>query len=204
MLNSWDSLEQLYDDLSFGPDISSVAFIPGVGGGGNFPGVGGSGGIDIRLPLPGGRGSGVGPNINRLLTALVNDAERELQGNLGAFQTGARDAKSAYEYATRVFDQLIQTLLSYGQPGEKAATERDRRINPAQLIWDWIAYYIDPIYGSSSTLPGPSTPPRVPPRGPDNPPFTTAPPPYVGPLVQQDNTLLFVALAVAAVVLLRR
>lgn len=201
MLNSYDSLEQ-FDDFGFGPDISAVMFAPG-GGFGGLPG-GSERGVRITLPLPGGSGGGVGPNVNRLLTAIVNEAERALQTNLGAFQTGSKDAQSAYDYATQLFDQMIATLMSYGQPGEKAATERDRRINPAQLVWDWIAYYIDPIYGGSSIPPGPSIPPRVPARGPGNPPFTTPGATPLFPPLQRDNTLLFAVVALAVVFLLKK
>ena len=201
MLNSYDSLEQ-FDDFDFGPNLSGLMFGPG-GGFGGLPG-GSDRGVRITLPLPGGSGGGVGPNVNRLLTAIVNEAERALQTNLGAFQTGAKDAQTAYEYATQLFDQMIATLMTYGQPGEKAATERDRRINPAQLVWDWIAYYIDPIYGSSSTPPGPSIPPRVPPRGPDNPSFTTPGTPPLFQPSQRDNTLLIAVVALAVVFLLKK
>lgn len=202
MLNSFDSLEQ-FDEVDFGPNLSGLMFGPGGGFGGGLPGSS-ERGIRITLPLPGGSGGGVGPNINRLLTSIVNEAERALQTNLGSFQTGAKSAQVAYDYATQLFDQMIATLRSYGQTGEKAATERDRRINPAQLVWDWIAYYIDPIYGSSSTPPGPSIPPRVNPQGPGNPTFTTpGTPPLFQPL-QRDNTLLFALVALAVVFLLKK
>jgi hypothetical protein len=176
----------------------------GPGGGSNQPGIG----IDINIPIGGGGGGGGGkvPSVNQVLTDIVNSYERLLAANLGDYQTGTKKAETAYNYAKATFDEMITLLLGYGEAGERSASERDRRRNPALLKWDWILYYIDPIVGGApSDSPGGAVSPRVPNRGP-NPPYPLTNP-NAGNLPsgpKQDNTLLYLALAVTAFVILSK
>lgn len=167
-------------------------------GGGGGGGLGG--GININLPIGGGGGgSPKVPSVNQVLTDIVNSYERMLSTNLGEFQKGSKDGESAYNYATAKFDEMIRLLLGYGAAGENAAAERDRRRNPALLKWDWILLYIDPINGGlPSAPPGPSIPPRTPGAGGGVPPIRT-PYPNSTPYGQNDNSLLYLVLAAAAV-----
>jgi len=177
----------------------------GGGSWGGNPEGGIGGGININLPIGGGGGNPRVPSVNQVLTDIVNSYERMLAANLGEFQTGAKDRKSALDYATAKFDEMIRTLLNYGQAGENAAAERDRRRNPLLLKWDWILLYIDPIKGGElSGPPGPSVPPRTPGgRASDVPPLLT-PYPNFGAFGQNDNTLIYIVLAAAAVLVLSK
>lgn len=180
------------------------------GGGGGVPIGGGRGpgmGIDISIPIGGGGGGAPRPpSLNRTLTEIVDGYERLLQANLGEFQTGNKSPQAAYDYATATFDRCISELLAYGPQGARAADERDRRRNSNLLRWDWITYYIDPIFGGSSVDPGGgSIPPRVPRGGPNNPPpFTTPAPGGFRPMQSGDNTFLLVLLGLGAVLLLKK
>lgn len=128
-----------------------------IGGGGGGASIGGtfpaSGGINITLPT-GGSGGGSGPDVNEILTALVNAAERALQANLGAWQANQVSADAAVERAWSILNDVVARMMAYGIQGRNSAAERDRRIEPARLRWDWIAYYIEPITGPLSVPSG--------------------------------------------------
>lgn len=144
----------IHPGFAFGAENMSSFYpqIPTGGGGGSTPG----GGVTIDIPIGGGGGQSA-PSTNQQMTAIVNDYERRLQINLGEWSSGQRSAPSAVEVGWSLMNAMVAALRAYGAAGERSAAERDRRINPAQLKWDWIAYYIDPIIG------GPSTPPPLPP-----------------------------------------
>jgi hypothetical protein len=193
----------LYQDFT-GPGFRPLNFF----GPGGFGGGGGGGGINIGIGVGRGGGGGGGgprvPSVNQVLTEIVNSYERILSANLGEFQTGVKDGETAYNFATAKFDEMIQSLLQYGAQGENAAAERDRRRNPSLLKWDWILLYIDPINGGlPSAPPGPSIAPRVPRAGGGVPPIRTPYPSSSG-FGQIDNTLLYLLLAAAAVLVLTK
>jgi hypothetical protein len=161
---------------------------------GGWGGAGGAGGgfppINIGI---GGGGAPRQPNLNQVLTQLVDRYEALLAANLGEFQVGSKDGETAYNYAIRTFDELIAQLVAYGPQGERAASERDRRRNPALLKWDWILYYIEPIFGGSPEVdPQRSRPPRVPGGGP-NSPFPSNPELPPAARTQDDNSLYLLA-----------
>lgn len=118
---------------------------------GNAPGDG----IDFTIDgLPIGIGGGGGtPSVNQTLTQLVNSFETALKANLSAWQIQSRSAADALATAWRLMDAMVIECRKFGAAGVKSASERDRRINPPMLRWDWIAYYIDPITGSNTALP---------------------------------------------------
>lgn len=131
-----------------------------------YGGIGAGGGVTSGsgFPLPqisigfggsGGGGSQVGgaPTLNQTLTQIVDQHEQALIANLSEFQNGAKPADGAISTGWSLMNSMVTGVARYGSQGQKAAAERDRRINPAQLRWDWIAYYIDPITGGPSTLP---------------------------------------------------
>jgi len=130
----------------------------GAGGGGG--GGGGYGGIDVGFPdinigIGGGGapGSGGAPNVNQTLTQIVDGYEFQLKANLSRWQAGGVSSSSAVSTGWQIMDAMVSACLRYGAAGQKAAAERDRRIQPAMLRWDWIAYYIDPITGGNTALP---------------------------------------------------
>lgn len=87
--------------------------------------------------------------VKEQLTALANSAEAALQQNLGAWQAGQITADAAATRAWAVLNDMVRRMLAAGPQGQTSAAERDRRIDPSRLRWDWIAYYIDPIPGSA-------------------------------------------------------
>jgi len=192
-------------DTSFGNQWASGGGIPNFGsnpdpftstGGGGGSGGGFLsdllGGINISFPTGGG-----GTNVNDRLTGIVNAAERALQYNLGAWQSNQLAAQDAIARAWDILNSCVQQLYAYGAAGQKSAAERDRRIDPTLLRWDWIAYYIDPING------GPTAPVDLPagvnaPTGGNQPPYVPLSP--VG-----GNTAMYLgigALALIAVIVL--
>lgn len=191
-----------YFDASGNPDPWGVAPLSpflstGSGGGGvALPGLGG---INIQIPGLGGGGSSV-PDTSEQLTALVNAAERELQWNLGEWQAQGIGAQQAIERAWSILNTLIPRLYRYGPEGINAAAERDRRIDPSRLRWDWIAYYIDPING------GPVQPEPLPPGSsflPTNPGTGGTAPLYPGQLaIQNSNDVLLWGAAIVLMLLL--
>lgn len=105
----------------------------------------------------GGGGGGGGLTLSQTLSQLADGTEAQLRANLGAWQVQTISASVAITQAWALLDGMVAAMRQYyGAQGLKSAAERDRRIDPSQLRWDWIAYYIDPITG------GPSTPPPVP------------------------------------------
>ena len=125
------------------------------GGGG-----GGGGGFGISLPSVnigiggGGVGGGGGvPSLSQTLTQIVDGYERRLQQNLADWQVQRVTADAAIATGWSLMNAMVSACRAYGAQGEKAAAERDRRIDPRQLRWDWILYYIDPITGGNTALP---------------------------------------------------
>ena len=112
--------------------------------------LGGSGTPTISLP---GAGSG-GADVKAILTGIANQAETALQSNLAQFQTGALGADTARARAWEILNSMVSAMWRYGSQGQLSAAERDRRIDPARLKWDWVGYYIDPITGGAAANPG--------------------------------------------------
>ncbi len=136
-------------------DFGNFGFTDAFGGG--FGSTGGGtntqpgGGIAINI------GSGGGaprpPSTNEKLTVIVDGYESQLRANLAQWTVGGLGASAALGLGWQIMDAMVTACRQYGAAGEKTAAERDRRINPAMLRWDWIAYYIDPITGGQTTLP---------------------------------------------------
>lgn len=132
-------------------------------GGGSVQIGSGDWSVGFTLPSPGPSGP-TGPSlgdVKRILTDLANAAEQTLRDNLGRWQAGQIAAGDAIATGWRILDDFVRRALAYGPQGQISAAERDRRINPAMLRWDWIAYYIDPIAvaetGAPATPPAPVT-----------------------------------------------
>lgn len=148
-MGNWGSYGSLTSpsDLSFAPTGGGLS-------GGTF---GGSPGSGISINIGGGGGSfgggAAGPDVKQILTQLANQAEAALQGNLGAWQANQLATDTAIARAWDIMDRFVSECLRYGQQGQLSAAERDRRINPAYLRWDWVAYYIDPMTGGNTALP---------------------------------------------------
>jgi hypothetical protein len=143
----------------------SVDFSGGGGGWGElWPDSGGSGGsgvtIGFTMPvnLPGTGGSGSGPDVKQILTNLANTTEAQMQQTLGAWQQRQISADSAIERQWTLLNGMVQQMMRYGSQGLLSAAERDRRIDPSKLRWDWIAYYIDPISMGATGQPAPLQP----------------------------------------------
>lgn len=129
-----------------------------VGSGGFFEGLfGGTPGGGISVNIGGGGGGSKPPDVSQSLTAIVNAIEVRLQVNLGSWQSAQISAGDAISAAWDLMNRMVSECSRFGSEGQKAAAERDRRINPGMLRWDWIAYYIDPITGGNTEnapLPG--------------------------------------------------
>lgn len=141
---------------SFGGGYSN-AFSPsidiGYGGGGLSVGtqIPGSG-INVGVTIPTGGGGGYQPNVKELLTSIVNSYEAALKTNLASWQAQQISGEAALEKGWAILNEMVVRLRQYPPNGELAAAQRDRRINPALLKWDYIAYYLDPITGGPSVL----------------------------------------------------
>jgi hypothetical protein len=94
--------------------------------------------------------SGGGPSAAQSLSALADRTEAQLRANLAAYQAGQLPAADASANAWALLNSMVSQMLAAGSIGEKSAAERDRRLNPAMLRWDWIGYYIDPIPGAGT------------------------------------------------------
>lgn len=119
---------------------------------GSQPESGGAGGwasglagalTGVQIPI----GGSSGPSTSEVLTDVVNAYERQLVANLANYTERAISADTALERGWSLMNQMVARLAQFGAEGQKAAAERDRRIDPARLRWDWIAYYLDPIIG---------------------------------------------------------
>jgi len=143
----------------YSAEFSSIGN-PFFGGGGGVsidPGVSPGGGINIDIGLGGG-GGGVGggggtPSTNQTLVQIVDSFEAALKANLAAWQLQQKTSDVAIAAGWKLIDGMVAACRQYGAAGIKAAAERDRRVNPAMLRWDWIAYYIESITGALTTLP---------------------------------------------------
>lgn len=130
-----------------------------LGGGGGGTGTGVSvdlGPVDLQFSggLPSFGGSGPQqPDVKEQTAQLANAYEAELQRNLAAYQQGRISADQALASAWSLMDQFVSACYRYGQQGALSAAERDRRIDPARLRWDWIGYYIDPISMAATGAP---------------------------------------------------
>ena len=113
-------------------------FTSGGGGGGGGFGGGGGGFPDIGITVGGGGGGGgyAPPSLN-----------------LASWQNQQISAETAVSDGWALMNAMVSACIAYGAAGTKSAAERDRRIDPAQVRWDWIAYYIDPITGGNTALP---------------------------------------------------
>jgi len=141
-------------------DFDAFTFATGGNFGIDLPGGDGGGGggfqipdIDIGIGIGGGGGGGGVPSVNQTLTQLVNGYEYQLKQNLAQWQQGQKTADNAVGIAWQLMNAMVAGCLQYGAQGQKSAAERDRRINPSMLRWDWILYYIDPITGGNTPLP---------------------------------------------------
>lgn len=149
----------LEDGTTFGVDFS------GSGGGGGgwgepWPDSGSGSGVTIGLTMPVKLPSsgGSGPDVKQVLTNLANSAEAQMKQTLGAWQQGQISADAAIERQWALLNGMVQQMMRYGSQGMLSAAERDRRIDPSRLRWDWIAYYIDPISVAATGQPAPLQP----------------------------------------------
>lgn len=108
----------------------------------------GLGPANVGVDLGGVFGGGA-PSISETLTDIVNGAEAALQDNLNRFQAGVLSSGNAVNTAWAILNQMGSNLARYGAEGQKALAERDRRVDPARLRWDWISYYIEPLTGGA-------------------------------------------------------
>ncbi len=159
-----------------------------IGGGGG----GGWSDFSFNLNPPdiniGGSGSGM-PSAKEILTQIANSAESALQANLQAFQNGQIAGSEALSVAWDILNKMSSAMLQYGDLGRKSAAERDRRIDPRFLRWDYIQYYIDPIAQASTGKP--ATVPNLPVNNaPSVPPQTAG----IGALGMRNETLIMLAL----------
>jgi hypothetical protein len=135
----------------------------GGGWGEPWPDSGGSSGgsgvtigftMPVKLPSTGGSG----PDVKQVLTNLANSTEAQMKQTLGAWQQGQIGADAAIERQWTLLNGMVQQMMRYGSQGMLSAAERDRRIDPSRLRWDWIAYYIDPISVAATGQPAPLQP----------------------------------------------
>lgn len=157
-----------------------------------------SGGINLLQNLFGGGA----PSTDEQLTAIVDAAERLLKANLAQFEQGSISASQGVSTAWSLMNQMVSKCLAYGTRGQNAAAERDRRIDPSLVRWDWIAWYIDPITGGvSQPQPLPAGAGSGAGAGYGSGFTNTGTTNYTRPA---DNTLLYAGLALVAVVLISR
>jgi hypothetical protein len=144
-----ESTDGGYTGGSFGMDFFNT------GGISIDPGIDPGGGLNIDLGFDGGGvgGGGGTPSVNQTLTQIVDSFEAALKANLAAWQVQSKTAAVATNFGWQLMNQMVAAVRAYGAAGVKAAAERDRRINPAMLRWDWIAYYIEPITGPVTVTP---------------------------------------------------
>ena len=124
--------------------------------GGGTDGYDGSAFPNFNFTVGGGGGTGGaggGPSLSQTLTQIVDSYESRLKGNLASWQMNQISASAAIANGWQLMNAMVSACLAYGSAGQNAAAERDRRINPALLKWDWIRYYIDPITGGNTPLP---------------------------------------------------
>lgn len=122
---------------------------------------GGGGGFTFNLnPSNLNLGGSRQPSAKEILTQIANSAESALQANLQAFNNGQISADEALKNAWDLLNRMSAAMMQYGDIGRKSAAERDRRIDPRFLRWDYIAYYIDPISQASTGTP--ATVPNLP------------------------------------------
>lgn len=122
----------------------------------------GIGDFNANIPIS-GPGSGSGPDVKEILTSIANSHESALKANLGAWQQKTISGDAAIDRAWQILNSMTANMLRYGTQGRVSAAERDRRIDPAYLKWDYIAYYIDPISAGTTGKPATVQPLPVPP-----------------------------------------
>jgi len=140
----------------FGPHDFTGAGGGGGGGGWESSGPDGFTFPDVNIGIGtggGGGGGGAAPNLNQTLTQIVDGYEYQLKANLAQWQAGSKSASAAVDTGWQLMNAMVAACLRYGAAGQKSAAERDRRISPQMIRWDWIAYYIDPITGGNTALP---------------------------------------------------
>jgi hypothetical protein len=134
----------------------TMDFFSGLSGGGwgdSWPDSGGGWGdswsdwsnVRIGFNIPVGGGGGSAPDVKEILTAIANQHEDALKSNLAAFTQNQIGASEAIDNAWNILNSMTASMLKYGSQGLISAAERDRRVDPRYLRWDYIAYYIDPI-----------------------------------------------------------
>lgn len=143
-----------YEDTVIAPSFSDVG-----SSGGGFGGIVGQIGGIVSDFVPGGDliGGFVGlipglggnrpPDAKEQLTSIANGAEQQMRGNLAQWQAGQLSRDAAIAQAWKILNDTVSRMMQYGAQGRVSAAERDRRIDPSMLKWDWAAYYIDPIAG---------------------------------------------------------
>jgi hypothetical protein len=158
------------DGTMFGTNLSGGGWgdpWPDSGGGGwgdPWPGSGGSGSsgsgvtFGFTMPVRPPASGSSGPDVKRILTDLANSTEAQMRQTLGAWQQGQISADAAIEKQWALLNGMVQQMMRYGSQGMLSAAERDRRIDPSRLRWDWIAYYIDPISVATTGQPAPLKP----------------------------------------------
>lgn len=117
------------------------------GGGGGSIGLD-AGPFDFQFNLPAGGGGYPAPrqpDVKEILTNIANNAEAALRANLEAYRQNQISGDAAITRGWQLLDGMTSAMLQYGTQGRISAAERDRRVDPSLLRWDYIAYYIDPI-----------------------------------------------------------
>lgn len=132
---------EFYSGGSVGVDAGPIDFQY------NLPPLGGVGGPAPRQP-----------DVKEILTNIANNAEAALRANLDAYRQNQIAGDTAIARAWQLLDGMTGAMLQYGTQGRISAAERDRRIDPSLLRWDYIAYYIDPIAQETTGSPAPVQP----------------------------------------------
>lgn len=108
-----------------------------------------AGPFDFQFNLPPAGGGGYPgprpPDVKEILSNIANNAEAALRANLEAYRQNQISGDAAITRGWQLLDGMTSAMLRYGTQGRISAAERDRRVDPSLLRWDYIAYYIDPI-----------------------------------------------------------
>lgn len=132
-----------------GPDVVTQQVTGAVASGGVSAGTG-----LLTGALTAGIGFGVSYGISQLVgyftrrnrrkeeaTAVVNEAEVYLKGNLASFQNGDVGKQEAVNNFNQLWNYVVLNCGKVGgSPGERCISERQRGGR-----FDWFAWYLDPI-----------------------------------------------------------
>lgn len=167
---------------------------------------GGTSSMDVITSLAGSAlavyqgASASGPSLKEQLTTLANSTEAQLKANLYAVSNGQLAREDGQQNAWNLLNGMVAQMLRGGTQGQLSAAERDRRIDPGYLRWDWIAWYIEPMMTSGETIP--ALPASVQ-TGASGGLVNQAG--YGSTYTRSDNQMLYIAgAALLAVLLLRR